>query len=292
MTDKRTTLDQAVAAVESRMTIGIGGLGLASRDMFIRALLRTDVTDDRHHYGGTGSRPAVLRARSEGLLRFVSLDSPPFYDPWFAKAAPPAPSRPADGRDAALRPAGRGSDCRSLPIRPAWAATCGAFWGDELKTVHSPTHRRRVMRTDGDAALNLRRRPVPPEPRGRVRQRRIHRHRPVLRRSVPRMSARRRLLGGKGGAHKRIGQISCPAATSGQPDDGRHRGRGAQRGAFHHQRTRLPARREVPAASTPRRPVPTTPGPSSCPRTRPAARPTTRRPSGSSRRIRRRPRFP
>ena len=44
--DKRTTLEEAVAAIESGMTIGIGGWGSRRKPMaFVRALLRTDVRD-------------------------------------------------------------------------------------------------------------------------------------------------------------------------------------------------------------------------------------------------------
>ena len=46
MSDKRTTLDDAVASIESGMTIGIGGWGSRRKPMaFVRALLRTDVRD-------------------------------------------------------------------------------------------------------------------------------------------------------------------------------------------------------------------------------------------------------
>jgi glutaconate CoA-transferase, subunit A len=46
MTSKITSLDAAVAEIESGMTIGIGGWGSRRKPMaFIRALLRTDVTD-------------------------------------------------------------------------------------------------------------------------------------------------------------------------------------------------------------------------------------------------------
>ena len=46
MADKTTTLEAAVAEIESGMTIGIGGWGSRRKPMaFIRALLRTDVTD-------------------------------------------------------------------------------------------------------------------------------------------------------------------------------------------------------------------------------------------------------
>ena len=43
-------------------------------------------------------------------------------------------------------------------------------------------------------------------------------------------------------------QIGSAAGTADQPDDGRHRRRGARRRPLHHQRTGLPPRREVPAA--------------------------------------------
>ena len=46
MSDKRTTVDDAVSSIETGMTIGIGGWGSRRKPMaFVRALLRTDVTD-------------------------------------------------------------------------------------------------------------------------------------------------------------------------------------------------------------------------------------------------------
>jgi len=46
MSDKRTTLDDAVSSIESGMTIGIGGWGSRRKPMaFVRALLRTPVKD-------------------------------------------------------------------------------------------------------------------------------------------------------------------------------------------------------------------------------------------------------
>ena len=63
------------------------------------------------------------------------------------------------------------------------------------------------------------------------------------------MAAREALpLGRAGGADRRAGQIRSAAGAADQPDDGRHRRRGAQRRPLHHRRTRLQARREVPAA--------------------------------------------
>ena len=89
MADKRTTLDEAVSVVESGMTIGIGGWGSRRKPMaLVRALLRTDATDlTVVTYGG----PDLGLLCSAGKVKkvyygFVSLDSPPFYDPWFAKA--------------------------------------------------------------------------------------------------------------------------------------------------------------------------------------------------------------
>ena len=89
MSDKRTTLDETVAQLRSGMTIGIGGWGSRRKPMaFVRALLRTDITDlTVVTYGG----PDLGLLCSAGKVKrayygFVSLDSPPFYDPWFAKA--------------------------------------------------------------------------------------------------------------------------------------------------------------------------------------------------------------
>src|ERR1700709_2255146 len=89
MSDKTTTLEDAVSSIESGMTIGLGGWGSRRKPLaFVRALLRTDVTDlTVVTYGG----PDLGLLCSAGKVQrayygFVSLDSPPFYDPWFAKA--------------------------------------------------------------------------------------------------------------------------------------------------------------------------------------------------------------
>ena len=112
MSDKRTTLDEAVSTIESGMTIGIGGWGSRRKPMaFVRALLRTAVKDlTVVSYGG----PDIgLLCSADKVKRvyygFVSLDSPPFYDPWFAKARTSGCDRgPRDGRGhVALRIAGR-----------------------------------------------------------------------------------------------------------------------------------------------------------------------------------------
>ena len=88
MADKTTTLEAAVAEIESGMTIGIGGWGSRRKPMaFIRALLRTDVTNlTVVAYGGPDLGLLCAAGKVKRVYYgFVSLDSPPFYDPWFAR---------------------------------------------------------------------------------------------------------------------------------------------------------------------------------------------------------------
>ena len=143
MTDKWTSLDEAVSSIESGMTIGIGGWGSRRKPMaFIRALLRTDVTDlTIVSYGG----PDVGLLCSAGKVRrlyygFVSLDSPPFYDPWFAKARTTGAIEAREMDEGMLRCGLQAAAQRLpfLPIRAGLGSDVRAFWGDELKTVTSP----------------------------------------------------------------------------------------------------------------------------------------------------------
>jgi acyl CoA:acetate/3-ketoacid CoA transferase alpha subunit len=143
MSDKRTTLDEAVACIESGMTIGIGGWGSRRKPMaFIRALLRTEVTDlTVVTYGG----PDLGLLCSAGKVKrvyygFVSLDSPPFYDPWFAKARTTGAIESREMDEGMLR-CGLQAAAQRLPFLPTRAglgSDVRAFWGDELKTVKSP----------------------------------------------------------------------------------------------------------------------------------------------------------
>ncbi len=94
-------------------------------------------------------------------------------------------------------------------------------------------------------------------------------------------------VGRAGGVDRRTGEIRSAAGAADQPDDGRHRRRGAQRCPLHHRRTRLQARREVPAPLRRGRRVRRDAGSSSSPPTCPATRPTTRRRCASSRQTRR-----
>ena len=145
--DKRTTLDEAVADVESGMTIGIGGWGSRRKPMaFIRALLRTDVTDlTVVSYGG----PDVGLLCSAGKVSklyygFVSLDSPPFYDPWFAHARTTGAIIAREMDEGMLRCGLQAAAQRLpfLPIRAGLGSSVPDFWDGELKTVRSPLPQR------------------------------------------------------------------------------------------------------------------------------------------------------
>jgi acyl CoA:acetate/3-ketoacid CoA transferase alpha subunit len=143
MSDKRTTLDDAVSSIESGMTIGLGGWGSRRKPMaFVRALLRTDVTDlTVVTYGG----PDLGLLCSAGKVKrvyygFVSLDSAPFYDPWFAKARTSGAIEAREMDEGMLRCGLQAAAQRLpfLPIRAGLGSDVRAFWGDELKTVTSP----------------------------------------------------------------------------------------------------------------------------------------------------------
>ncbi|CAM3466717.1 CoA transferase subunit A [Mycobacterium frederiksbergense] len=143
MSDKRTTLDEAVSSIESGMTIGIGGWGSRRKPMaFIRALLRTDVKDlTVVTYGGPD---LGLLCSADKVKRvyygFVSLDSPPFYDPWFAKARTTGAIEAREMDEGMLRCGLQAAAQRLpfLPIRAGLGSDVRTFWGDELKTVTSP----------------------------------------------------------------------------------------------------------------------------------------------------------
>ena len=143
MSDKRTSLDEAVAQVHSGMTIGIGGWGSRRKPMaFVRALLRTDVTDlTVITYGG----PDLGLLCSAGKVKrayygFVSLDSPPFYDPWFAKARSAGAIEAREMDEGMLRCGLQAAAQRLpfLPIRAGLGSSVLDFWDGELRTVTSP----------------------------------------------------------------------------------------------------------------------------------------------------------
>ncbi|MCX8555094.1 CoA transferase subunit A [Mycolicibacterium mucogenicum] len=143
MADKTTTLEAAVAEIESGMTIGIGGWGSRRKPMaFIRALLRTDVTDlTVVAYGGPDLGLLCAAGKVKRVYYgFVSLDSPPFYDPWFARRRTEGAIEAREMDEGMLRCGLQAAAQRLpfLPIRAGLGSDVRAFWGDELKTVTSP----------------------------------------------------------------------------------------------------------------------------------------------------------
>ena len=128
--------------VESGMTIGIGGWGSRRKPMaFVRALLRTDVTDlTVVTYGG----PDLGLLCSAGKVRkvyygFVSLDSPPFYDPWFSRARTTGAIVAREMDEGMLRCGLQAAAQRLpfLPIRAGLGSSVPDFWDGELKTVNA-----------------------------------------------------------------------------------------------------------------------------------------------------------
>lgn len=141
--DKRTTLDEAVAHIKSGMTIGIGGWGSRRKPMaFVRALLRTDVTDLTVVTYGGPDLGLLCSAGKVGKVYygFVSLDSPPFYDPWFSRARTTG-SIVAREMDEGMLRCGLQAAAQRLPFLPTRAGLGSSvpdFWDGELATVRSP----------------------------------------------------------------------------------------------------------------------------------------------------------
>lgn len=143
MRDKRTTLDAAVAGVESGMTIGIGGWGSRRKPMaLVRALLRTEVTGlTVVSYGGPDVGLLCSAGKIDKLYYgFVSLDSPPFYDPWFSRARTSGSVVAREMDEGMLRCGLQAAAQRLpfLPIRAGLGSSVPEFWNGELKTVRSP----------------------------------------------------------------------------------------------------------------------------------------------------------
>ncbi len=143
MGDKRISLEEAVSQLRNGMTIGLGGWGSRRKPMaFVRALLRTDVTDlTVVTYGG----PDLGLLCSAGKVRkayygFVSLDSAPFYDPWFAKARTGGELVSRE-MDEGMVKTGLQAAAARLPFMPTRAGLGSdvlKFWDGELRTVRSP----------------------------------------------------------------------------------------------------------------------------------------------------------
>ncbi len=143
MRDKRSTLAEAVAGVESGMTIGLGGWGSRRKPMaFVRALLRTAVTDlTVVTYGGPDLGLLCSAGKvAKAYYGFVSLDSPPFYDPWFARARTTGAIVAREMDEGMLRCGLQAAAGRLpfLPIRAGLGSSVPDFWDGELQTVRSP----------------------------------------------------------------------------------------------------------------------------------------------------------
>ena len=254
MSDKRTTLDEAVSELRDGMTIGIGGWGSRRKPMaFVRAILRTEVKDlTVVSYGG----PDIGLLCSAGKVRrvyygFVSLDSPPFYDPWFSKARTSGSIEAREMDEGMLRCGLHAAAQRLpfLPIRAGLGSSVLDFWEGELSTVTSPYPAPEggyetlvampALRLDaafvhlnlGDAFGNAAYTGIDP-----------------YFDDLYLMAAEQALpVGGTGGAHRRARQGRAAAGAAGEPDDGGLRRGGTRRRPLHHGRTGLRPRREVPA---------------------------------------------
>ncbi|MFI6043036.1 cholesterol ring-cleaving hydrolase subunit IpdA [Nocardia sp. NPDC051321] len=143
MRDKRMSLDEVVGELRSGMTIGIGGWGSRRKPMaLVRAILRSDITDlTVVSYGG----PDLGLLCSAGKVRkayygFVSLDSAPFYDPWFAHARTSGALVAREMDEGMLKCGLEAAAARLpfLPIRAGLGSDVPNFWDGELRTVASP----------------------------------------------------------------------------------------------------------------------------------------------------------
>lgn len=141
MTDKLTGIDEAIASIESGMTIGIGGWGSRRKPMaLVRALLRSDVTDlTVVTLGG----PDVGLLAAAGKIRrlvygFVTLDSIPL-DPLFTAARERGELAVTEYDEgmyvASLRAAAQRLDF--LPIRAGLGSDVLAA-NPDLRTIASP----------------------------------------------------------------------------------------------------------------------------------------------------------
>ncbi|QIS07144.1 acyl CoA--acetate/3-ketoacid CoA transferase subunit alpha [Nocardia brasiliensis] len=137
------SLDEIVGELRSGMTIGIGGWGSRRKPMaLVRAILRSELTDlTVVSYGG----PDLGLLCSAGKVRkayygFVSLDSPPFYDPWFAHARTSGALVAREMDEGMLKCGLEAAAARLpfLPIRAGLGSDVPDFWDGELRTVTSP----------------------------------------------------------------------------------------------------------------------------------------------------------
>jgi acyl CoA:acetate/3-ketoacid CoA transferase alpha subunit len=142
-TDKTSTLEQVIAELEDGMTIGIGGWGSRRKPMaLVRALARSDVKDlTIVTYGGADLGLLCEAGKvTKAYYGFVSLDSAPFYDPWFAKARTTGAITVREMDEGMVKCGLEAAAARLpfLPIRAGLGSDVPTFWEGELKTVESP----------------------------------------------------------------------------------------------------------------------------------------------------------
>lgn len=141
--DKTSSLDDVIADLDDGMTIGIGGWGGRRKPMaLVRALARSAVKDlTVVAYGGAdlGLLCAAGKVR-RAYYGFVSLDSAPFYDPWFARARTSGAIEVREMDEGMVKCGLEAAAARLpfLPIRAGLGSDVPAFWDGELKTVESP----------------------------------------------------------------------------------------------------------------------------------------------------------
>jgi glutaconate CoA-transferase subunit A len=142
MPDKLTSLDEAVASIESGMTIGIGGWGSRRKPMaLIRALLRSDVTDlTVVAFGGPDVGLLAQAGKIKKLIYgFVTLDSIPL-DPLFTAARERGGEFEIEEHDEGMFVAGiraAGARLDFLPIRAGLGSDVLPA-SPRIKTIASP----------------------------------------------------------------------------------------------------------------------------------------------------------
>lgn len=140
--DKRMTIDEVVAQLESGMTIGIGGWGPRRKPMaLVRAILRSDLTD--LHLVSWGGADVGLLARAGKIRRltyaFVSLDSIPL-EPNFQKARQEGTIPEVVELDEGMFQTGLRAAAQRLPFLPMRAGLGSDVLVNNpwIKTVESP----------------------------------------------------------------------------------------------------------------------------------------------------------
>ena len=139
--DKRTTEKEAVAEIESGMTIGIGGWGSRRKPMsIVREILRTDLRElTVVTYGGPDVGLLCATGRVKRLIYgFVSLDSIPL-EPHFRKARQAGSFR-ASELDEGMLQWGLYAAAQRIPFLPTRAGLGSDVLriNPELKLVKSP----------------------------------------------------------------------------------------------------------------------------------------------------------